>query len=180
MGKRLRDVAWPDCIFDLRPNMFTRYFIIDLSSLSAYKETQQSLLISPVIMFDVRHYTCLVFVTWLHSLWLISLIKLIYCWGSIVGIVKRMRLIFLLPSLNTFHSSSSPPIRRMQSCLHGPMKKLHHSSGPSWHFNWRGINQAPLSRRGVIISSCLSSHQQSSPPLPHFTFSFCQTLSLNT
>lgn len=44
-------------------------------------------------------------------------------------------------------------------------ENLQCSNGPSWHFNWGGVNQAPLSRRGVIISSCLSPHLPSSLPL---------------
>lgn len=108
-------------------------------------------------------------------LWLSTLIKLIYCCGSVTGTVKDT------PHLNfalthPFYSSPPPPMRTLQYSLHAPMKNLHPSSGPSWHFNWRGVNLAPLSRRGVIISSCLS-HQWSSLSSPCFTFSYHQMYS---
>lgn len=95
-------------------------------------------------------------------MWLITLIKFIYCWSSVDSIVKDTRHFFCCshPPL----SSSSLPIMSTPLC---PIKMntQQRSSGPSWHFNWRGVNLAQLSRRRVINSFCLS-HLWFDPPFP--------------
>ena len=70
--------------------------------------------------------------------------------------------LLILLSPTSFHSSPPPPMIGAQP---GPVKDLHRSSGPSWHFNWRGVNQPPLSGRRVIISSCLTGFP---PPISLF------------
>lgn len=102
-----------------------------------------------------------------------ALIKLIYCRSPVVGAHEgyASSLHFALTHLFPFLSFSTNDQRST-----GPNERpAHHSSGPSWHFNWRGVNQPPLSGRRVIISSCLTGFP---PPISLFLSASAHTLSL--